>query len=268
MTGHFLSTVVEEVRGSLARGTYSGPEPSAPSPPPPSLRAAVASAPEGRTLIVELKRASPGRADPRLPIRSVPEFVRATDVAGVGGYSCLATVPRFDGSPELVRELARSTPRPVLFKDFVVAPAQVEAARRCGASAVLLIARLESEGLLDVPLRELAERAHALGLEVLLELHRPKEIASLDSVPADLVGVNVRDLDTLRIDVPIAMETLARLRGPSRLPLVGLSGVESPLDARRFWEAGCSAIVVGTSVALAGDPAAFLRSLLSSGSRP
>lgn len=269
MSERFLAEVVREVRASIADGEYKLEPPDSPRLLPPSLVAAVERAPGGRGLIVEYKRRSPGRADPPPPPRSVREFADRTDVAGVVGYSCLATVPRFDGAPRLVRELAGSTSRPVLFKDFVVGRSQIEAARRAGASAVLLIARLEPAGLLDAPLSELAVQAHEAHLEVLLELHDRDDLEALGGVPSDLVGVNVRDLDTLSLDWAVAAETLAAARQRWRGPLVGLSGVDRPVDAERFWQAGCSAIVVGSAVARSTDPAAFLRSLLlSNGSVP
>lgn len=262
MTEGFLATIVREVRAELRRGTYElASSGHAVSGPRPSLRAAVRARAEDGALLVEYKRASPGRADPRLPTRSVAEFVRLTSHAPVAGYSCLATPPRFDGSPGLVAELARSTSRPVLFKDFVVDPAQLDAAGAAGASAVLLIARLATEGLLDRPLAELSEGAHQRGLEVLLELHDVGELGVVDGVRPDLVGVNVRDLDTLALERERAGRTIAEARARGLRPLLGLSGVEGPRDAEGFWRAGCDGLLVGSSVALAADPDAFLRSL-------
>ncbi len=262
MTGSFLSTIVGEVREEIRRGTYAGAAPAPPSfGPRPSLRAAVSAHAKEGALLVEFKRASPGRPEPSLPARSVPEFLKVTEPAPVAGYSCLATRPRFDGSPRLVAELAGATDRPVLFKDFVVDPVQLEAAKSAGAAAVLLIARLSTEGLLDRPLGELAEAAHRLGLEVLLEFHATEELDLVRGVKADLVGVNVRDLGTLELERSRAHRTIVEARARGLGPLLGLSGVEGPKEAEEFWRAGCDGLLVGSAVALARDPAAFLRSL-------
>ena len=123
----------------------------------------------------------------------------------------------------------------------------------------LLIARLETEGLLSTPLAELADQAHARRLEVLLEFHDRSELRQVGGVAADMFGVNVRDLDTLRMAPAVADATLRA--AASLRPLLGLSGVASPADALRFWDAGVDGILVGSSVARASDPGAFLQSL-------
>ncbi len=226
-----------------------------------SLRAAIDRDRRRGAILVEFKRISPGRPDPVLPVRSAEEFVRAVEPAAPSGYSCLATSPRFEGSPRDVSEIASRTARPVLFKDFVLGTRQLDAASRSGASAVLLIARLEAEGLLDRTLAELSAEAHARGLEVLLELHRSAELSRVDGVGADVFGVNVRDLDTLTMERATALRTIAAARGAGLAPLLGLSGVSGPADAREFWRAGADGLLVGTAVARSSDPAQFLRSL-------
>jgi len=261
MTDNFLAEIVREVAADVGRPDYLGDLPPPQFEARASLRSAVEREKAHGALVVEFKRVSPGRPDPILPIRTAEAFVKATDVPGLAGYSCLATRPRFQGSPGDVAELSGQTEHPVLFKDFVVDPRQLDAAVRCGASAVLLIARLEIEGLTPQPIAELSREAHARGLEVLLELHDPSEIAHADRVEADLFGVNARDLGTLQIDRPTAERTLEEAWGRGLKPLLGLSGIEKPADARRFLDAGADGLLVGTAVAQAADPAAFLRSL-------
>jgi indole-3-glycerol phosphate synthase len=261
----FLSEIVRATRESIARGDYDLPDiVDRPTAPRPSLARAVRDRSPG-ALLVEFKRASPGSSVPELPERSLEEFVRRTQGAEIAGYSCLATPPSFGGSPADVARLCRSTRLPVLFKDFVVEPTQVEAARRSGASAILLIARLADAGLLGAPLACLAARARDAGLEVFLEFHDRSELSQAADVRADVYGVNVRDLDTLRMEPESAYATLraaAHLR-----PLIGLSGVESASDARRFWDAGADGLLVGTAVARSNDPRTFLENLRRSARR-
>jgi indole-3-glycerol phosphate synthase len=265
----FLSEIVGEIHRSIGSPEYlSGLPPNGILRPGASLRNAIASAGGAGALLVEFKRVSPGSDSPALPERSPVEFLRATAGAPIAGFSCLATLPRFRGSPGDVAALVAATDRPVLFKDFVVDAVQLDAAARAGASAVLLIARLEAEGLLTTPLDELARHAHARGLEVLLELHDKSELRRTANVAADMYGVNVRDLDTLRMEPAVAAATI---RSASHLrPLLGLSGVTDRADARRFWDSGVDGILVGSAVARAADPAAFLRTLVRgpSGGRP
>lgn len=261
MSGSFLEEIAPLVRRDAGAPAYEDGVPARPPARRPSLRRAVERERAGGALVVEYKRASPGAAPPLPAPRSVDEFARATDVAGVAGYSCLATAARFDGSPGRVAELAARTSRPVLFKEFVLGPRQIEVAARTGAAAVLLIARLETAGLLARPLGELARLSRDAGLEVLLELHDPAELSRADGVPADVYGVNARDLATLRLDRVTAARTLAAARGAGLRPLLGLSGVERPEDARRFWDAGCDGILVGSAVARSAAPGPFLASL-------
>ena len=265
MTAGFLAEIFGAVRRDVEEGVYDRAPPPGSGRSPPSLARALRPDAGGLRLLAELKRVSPGRAKPELPVRSVAEFLEATDDPSVVGYSCLATRPRFQGDPDLVAELARGTTRPVLFKDFVLDPRQIRSARRAGAAAVLLIARLETEGLLDRSLAELAQEAHREGLEVLLELHRESEAVLLASVRADVVGVNARDLDTLRLEPARALATCRSLAPRLSVPLLGLSGVEGPEEARAFADAGCHGVLVGSAVALSADPGAFLRSLAGAG---
>jgi len=257
----FIDVVVPAVRRSIESSAYfQGVPPEAPDSVP-SFRKAIEEAARRRALVVEYKRVSPGRADPVLPPRSTEEFLAATSRGPVSAYSCLATVPEFRGSPKDVAEIARATRAPVLFKEFVIDLRQVEVAARCGASAILLIARLPGPGRRAEPLSSLAEAAHAQGLEVLLEFHERSELSRQADVAADVYGVNARDLDTLAIDRPKAMETLREAGRLGLRPLMGLSGVESPRDARAYWEAGADGILIGSAVARAPDPTAFLSSL-------
>jgi len=257
----FLADIVRETKEAVASPQYVHGLPTDRPRTPPSLRAAVEREASHGALLVEYKRVSPGQPDPVLPQRSVNEFVRATDTAGVCGYSCLAAQPRFRGSPSDVAELVRTTPRPVLFKEFVLGFRQLDVAVRTGASAVLLIARLETEGYLDVPLETLCRGAHDRGLEVLLEWHARSELSATGGVAADMYGVNVRDLDSLSIDRPTADATFEAARAAGRRPLLGLSGVEGAADAERFWARGADGILIGSAVARAADPRAFLTSL-------
>lgn len=261
MTASFLAEIAERVRAEVASPAYLQGVPPTPPSGRPSLRAALERERGRGALLVEYKRASPGATRPLPPPRSAPEFVRATDIDAVVGYSCLATAPSFDGAPARVAELARLTAKPVLFKEFILGPRQIEVAARTGAAAILLIARLEEKGLLDRPLRDLARDAHARGLEVLVEVHRASELSRLGDVSADMFGVNVRDLDTLKLDRPAARASLDAARAAGLRPLLGLSGVEGPAEAEAFWEAGCDGLLVGSAVARSPEPAHFLASL-------
>jgi indole-3-glycerol phosphate synthase len=254
----FLEKMIAATEAAIAQPEYLTAIPPIRRLPVPSLRAAVLTAGPGGALVAEFKRRSPGAAAPDLHPPSFEQFVRQT-TGGVAAYSCVASQPEFGGAPTDVAALAARTSLPILFKDFVVDPIQVEAAARAGASAVLLIARLEVEGRLRCSLRSLAQAAHGHGLEVLLEWHGRAELRQTEDVPADVYGVNVRDLDSLKMQPEVAEATI-RAAAPFR-PLLGLSGVEGPVEARRFWDAGVDGILVGTALARAAEPGPFLSGL-------
>jgi indole-3-glycerol phosphate synthase len=257
MTEHWLPQMVGKLLPLIEAGLYDG---RGERPPRRASFRRTLEAAGPRALIAEFKRAAPGGLSRPLPQFPMERFLRRLQDAPVAAFSCLTAPPYFQGSPEDLRELAARDPRPVLFKDFVIDSRQVDCAARIGASALLLLASLPRAGV-DVPLEELAEHAHRLGLEVLLELHAPEELEWLTRVPADLVGVNVRNLDSLTIDRETARRTFERL--PRDEPILGLSGVTCPEDAAWFWEQGAEGIVVGSGLAQSDEPVRFLTSLRS-----
>ncbi len=255
----FLTDVVAQVSRSVQRPGYLHGLPKSPAHRPPGFRKAIEAARTAGALIVEYKRVSPGASEPVLPTRSIAGFLESVRGGAPAAYSCLATGPRFRGSPQDVAELSSRTDRPVLFKDFIIDPIQIEAAHRAGASAILLIARIELDHLATHSLSELAENARARGLEVLLEFHTESELVLGPSVRPDVYGVNARDLRNLEMRPETARATMraaAALR-----PLLGLSGVQSPAEANEFWRAGADGLLVGSAVAWAKDPSTFLRTL-------
>lgn len=255
----FLDEVLAAVRVDARSKAYFEGLPSEPWSTPRSLKDAVTRRRGGGALLVEYQRRSPGSLPPELPPRSVEDFVGIADRGQACGISVVATRASFDGAPTLVEAVARRTSLPVLFKDFVVEPRQIDAARRAGASAILLIARLELEHRLGHPLAELAELAHDSGLEVLLEFHSEAELRLASRVRADLYGVNVRNLDSLELEPEVG---IAALRRASKLhPLLGMGGVEGPLDAERMRAAGADGVLVGSALARAADPVGFLLGL-------
>ncbi|MCI4353448.1 MAG: hypothetical protein L3K14_08750 [Thermoplasmata archaeon] len=258
MTG-FLRTLLPQVTAQILDPRYLRAIPTSPFHRAPSLRAAVRGAPDGWAVLVERKHESPGSGMAHLPTPSLDLFVEQTRTGGADGLSCLATEPAFGGSPREVAELARRSGLPVLFKDFVIDPIQVEAASLAGAAAILLIARLETEGLLRRPIQELAAAAKARGLEVLLELHRPEEWRLAESAAPDLIGINLRDLDTLELRPAVAESTFRAAN--QQCPVLGFSGVSTPTDALRYRRWGADGLLVGTGFARARNPAEFLRSL-------
>ncbi len=144
-------------------------------------------------------------------------------------------------------------------KDFIVTPYQIAEARAFGADAVLLIA-----AALDAPtMAELVDRAHALGLSVLLEVHSEAEAemasGAVDLSALDAIGVNHRDLTDFTIDLGLSERLMPQLPdGPAK---VAESGIASGEDAARVHAAGADAVLVGTSLMREQDPGRALAKL-------
>ena len=139
--------------------------------------------------------------------------------------------------------MRREVPLPLLRKDFLIDAYQVDEARVAGADAVLLIAR----ALEGAQLRALRERAAALGLDALVEVHDEREVEAALAAGADLVGINNRDLATFHTDLATT-ERLAERLVDAGVVVVGESGIFTHDDVRRLEAAGAHAVLVGEAL--------------------
>jgi indole-3-glycerol phosphate synthase len=209
----------------------------------------------GLTCIAEIKRRSPSKGDLNPDLQ--PDLV-AKDYAA-GGAACLSVltdVQYFGGSVEDLRAARAACDLPALRKDFTVSELDVIDARLMGADAVLLIAA----ALQDGELGRFHERATALGLAALVEVHDEAELERALEAGARLIGVNQRDLRTFAVDQDRATKMAARI--PSDVVAVAESGIRDGDDARRLAEAGYDAILVGETLVRAENPTVALQSLV------
>ncbi|HET6404108.1 MAG TPA: indole-3-glycerol-phosphate synthase [Candidatus Thermoplasmatota archaeon] len=212
-------------------------------------------------VIAELKPASPTQGEMRL-IGNGEEMARLFLAAGAIGISALTEPEKFGGSPSLLATAVRAG-GPVLMKDFVVTDRQLALAQQAGASAVLLILPLLNEEHSEWASPEQAiAAAHARGLEVLLEVYDDEEYLLASLLEADMVGINNRDLrdDALPVDLERAIGVLGRM-GALDVPVLSLSGAETPDDVRAAIRAGARGVLVGSALMRADDPAAAMKRL-------
>jgi indole-3-glycerol phosphate synthase len=214
----------------------------------------------GCGLIAEVKRRSPSAGSLKEDLD--PAQLAALYVeAGACAVSILTEPTRFGGTLGDLERAAAAVPVPVLRKDFLLEPAQIHESRAAGADAVLLIVRL-----LEPPrLRELLACAEEAGLEALVEIHAPAELAVALSEGARIIGVNNRDLATLRTDATHSLEVArqARETGMAWPALaVSESGIRTRAQVETLVRAGYHGILVGETLLRARDPARTLRELL------
>jgi indole-3-glycerol phosphate synthase len=207
-----------------------------------------------RPVITEVKRRGLKDGDKELEI----EAAEAASQMKRGGACALSvlTDKAFSGSLEDLRSVKVYVDLPVLRKDFIFDVFQVYESYACGANAILLIARF----LTVARLNELAKKAASLGMESLIEIDSESKDKIIDAdlsgiSSSALIGINNRDLDTFEVTLEtfeeIAPEVKQRI--PDDVSLVALSGINNAEDARRMFDAGADALLVGTSVMNAED---------------
>jgi indole-3-glycerol phosphate synthase len=215
-------------------------------------------------LIAEVKLRSPS-AGPLSRALAPHERAVAYSQAGAAMVSVLCDAPFFEGSWEHLGEAragldAAGLSTPLLAKEFVLDPRQLQEARDRGADAVLLIARL-----VDAPhLKELAHTAREEGVEPLVEVMDERELDAALAAKARIVGVNARDLDSLAMDAERAARVLGSI--PRDVVAVHLSGLKSAADVKRLSAGRADAALVGEALMREDDPRSLLRAMVAAAS--
>ena len=207
-------------------------------------------------VIAEIKKASPSKGVMRPDFH--PDEIAASYASG--GAACLSVltdVDFFQGADAFLRQARTACALPVLRKDFTIDAYQVYEARVLGADCILLIVA----ALDDSRLRDLAALAHALALDVLVEVHDAAELERGLATSARLVGINNRNLRTFETRLETTLELRERVPG-DRL-LVTESGIRARADVERMRAAGVHAFLVGEAFMRAEDPGSELRRLFA-----
>ena len=210
----------------------------------------------GPAIIAELKMASPSKGLIRKKF-DVAALAPALEKAGATALSVLTDQPFFQGSLGNLELASRSCALPCLRKDFIVDDFQILEARAHRADAILLIAA----GLTSQELHALAAQAHAMGLDVLCEVHTGEELDRVKDLDCDLIGVNNRDLSTFVTRLDVSLDLAARL--PASALHVSESGIETAEDLNRLRSAGFHAFLIGESLMRQPDPGLALQNLLT-----
>jgi indole-3-glycerol phosphate synthase/phosphoribosylanthranilate isomerase len=210
---------------------------------------------DGLRAIAEVKRRSPSAGDLR-PDADPVVLVAAYERAGAAAVSILVDA-RFGGSWDDLRAARAASSLPLLAKGFFSSEDDLRTAREAGADATLLILR----DLDDATAGRLMDIASELGLDALVEVHDESELARAIALDAPVIGINARDLTTFRIDRRAQLDLVAR--APLDRVVVAESGIESRAQGAAAELAGASAILVGSALMRAPDPATKLAELIS-----
>ncbi len=197
-------------------------------------------------VITEVKAASPalGVITEKL---EAGKLAKAMEKGGAVGISVITEPEHFKGSLSSLVEVRRAVKLPVLMKDIIINPEQLKTASRIGADAVLLIQSLFERGYCECEVQEMIWKAHEVNLEVLLETHNEKEFQSAIAGDADLVGINNRDLRTLKVDLGVTKRVLSRNESEGKI-IVSESGLRTADDIRFLSKFGAQAFLIGTAV--------------------
>jgi len=205
-------------------------------------------------IIAEFKRHSPSAGDIQ-PGADPVEVARLYEAGGAAAMSVLTEPQHFKGSLDDLRRVAAAVKLPLLRKDFAVDRHQVYEAAIAGAEAVLVIVA----GLTDADALKLLDAAHHVHLDALVEVHTVDELQRASALGATLIGVNNRNLKTLKVDLETGLR-LAEL-APSNATLVAESGLRTRADIERLQSAGYKAFLIGETLMRSGDPLTSLREL-------
>lgn len=254
----FLDTLARNTLSTIAEGYYNNPINGK-----QSLRSLSESILEfdHTAIITEIKFASPTLKTIRADL-SIECLATSMESGGAVGISVLTEPKHFMGSLSDFTKVRRQVKLPLLMKDVFLNRGQVDAASTIGADAVLLIQALYDRAYCECTLEEMIDYAHSKGLEVLLETHDSNEFEAAMDTTADLIGINNRDLRTLKVDLNNTKTILHKKDAKDRV-VVSESGIKTKADIQFLSKAGARAFLIGSAIMKAIDVKQKVRELVS-----
>lgn len=213
------------------------------------------------SVIAEVKRSSPSKGA-LAQISNPAALALSYQRGGATAVSVLTESRKFGGSLADLAAVRSAVNIPILRKDFTVDEYQIFEARAYGADIILLIVA----ALSDLQLSEFFAISKSLGMQVLVETHTLEEVERALTLDPEIIGVNARDLTTLKIDLG-AFDKLA-LAIPEGVVKVAESGISSLSDVISYRKSGAEAILVGEALVKDGDPAQMIRDFINRADTP
>jgi indole-3-glycerol phosphate synthase len=208
-------------------------------------------------IIAEFKRKSPSKG-----VINAYASVERTTIgymqAGASALSVLTDKPSFGGSNDDLTTARKYNFCPIIRKDFTIDEYQVIEAKSIGADAILLIAAV----LTPERSKELCVFAQSFGMEVLLEVHSEEELATHENTPANLIGVNNRNLKTFEVSIEISKKLSALI--PTEVVKVSESGISDPATIVELRKYGYEGFLMGENFMKHSRPETAAREFVAS----
>ncbi len=201
------------------------------------------------SLITEIKFSSPAEGS----IREISDPLQIAESMINGGAKALSILTQphlFNGSPEYFIKIRKNVEIPLLMKDIMIDKIQIDAAKKMGADYFLLIQALFDKGYVN-NMDELIDYGHKNGLKILLESHTKSEFDNAMKTNADIIGINNRNLDTLKINLQTTKQILENSQ-KSKI-ILSESGIKSVNDVKFLRSCGADAFLIGTSIMKSSD---------------
>lgn len=216
-------------------------------------------------VLAEIKVRSPKEGD-LLRGRTPEDLARVYGALPVAGISVVTEPVDFGGDLDIVRRIRPLVDVPILRKDFPRGAQDMRDSREAGVQIVLLTVNMLGDAI-----GPLHEAAHAEGLETLVEVHDPADLAVIADLGLrpDVLGVNNRDIRIGEVDDGDVGRTERMVAAfPPDAVVLSESAIAGPEDARRARDAGADAVLVGTAILTAPDTRAMVESLIAVGGPP
>ena len=207
-------------------------------------------------LIAEIKKTSPSRKKGFFRKLDVVGLAKIYEENGARAISVLTDKRFFSGNILHISEVRKTVNLPVLRKDFIIDEYQVYESRYNGADAILLIARI----LTKDQIKSFMHLAATIGMDSVVEVHDDIDLEKAIVAGAGIIGINNRDLGTLKVDSENALRLTSRI--PNEVIKISESGIRNNADIAALKQKGINAVLVGTTFLEASDIGAKVREVM------
>lgn len=198
-------------------------------------------------IISEIKRSSPSKGPIQMEVDPVAQ-AKSYELNGAAAISVLTDTPFFNGTMDDLSAVREAVDLPILCKDFIIDPVQIDQAKAAGANIILLIVAALDYGQLT----SLYDYAIEQDLEVLVEVHNEDEMERALNLDAKIIGINNRDLKTFTVDLDTTKELASMIMDPETI-LISESGIRTKADVIQVESSGANVILVGETLMRSDD---------------